>query len=118
MSDFDVDLDTLKVAEERFLEPVARDKLRDSNAVIERAIISTENIVNIEPGSDNLLVTCLDTTDKVRNDNSDISITYCDMPQQNYRTVVSLIAGSLTGILLSHSYGPTKNRTPEGSKTC
>ena len=64
ISDFDVDLDE---AEERFLEPVARDQLRDSNAVIERAIISKENIVNIEPKSKNLLVMCLDKIDEMRN---------------------------------------------------
>ena len=49
----------------------------------------------IEPESDNLLVTCSDTTDEIRNDDSDISITQCDTPQQHYRTVISLIAGSL-----------------------
>ena len=94
ISDFDVDLDE---AEERFLEPVARDQLRDSNAVIERATISKDNIVNIEPESNNLLVTRSDKTDELKNDSSDISITQCDTPRQNYRTVISLIAGSLIG---------------------
>ena len=94
ISDFDVDLDE---AEERFLEPVARDQLRDSNAVIERATISKDNIVNIEPESNNLLVTRSDKTDELKNDSSDISSTQCDTPRQNYRTVISLIAGSLIG---------------------
>ena len=97
ISNFDIDLDTLKQAEEICLEPVARDQLRDSNAVIDRAIISKKNIVNIEPESDNLLETRSDKTDEMRNDISDISITQCDTPRQNYRTVISLIAGSLIG---------------------
>ena len=94
ISDFDVDLDE---AEERFLEPVPRDQLRDSNAVIERAAISKDNIVNIEPELNNLLVTHSDKTDEMKSDSGDISMVQCDTPRQNYSTVISLIAGSLIG---------------------
>ena len=81
ISDFDIGLDMIKEAQEDFLEPLSRSQLRDSDAVIERAIISKENIVDIKPESNNLLVACLGGAEETGGDANEASDRDCDKPQ-------------------------------------
>ena len=97
ISDFDVDLGGLKEAEERFLEAIPREQLRDSDTVIKRATIFKENVVNLSPESDSFLVTASDAATDVEDSSNLQDDQGSNMPKKSYCTIISLIAGSLVG---------------------
>ena len=70
ISDFDVDLDELKEAEEHFLEAIPREQLRDSGAMIKKATIFKENVVQLTPKSDSFVVTTSDSANEADNNSN------------------------------------------------
>ena len=94
IDNFDVDLDTLKEAEEHFLEAIPREQLRDSDAVIAKSAISRNNVINLAPESNDFLVNTSATKDDAEDNdvNQDLSVA-----KKSYRTIISMIAGSLIG---------------------
>ena len=100
--DFDVYLDMLQEAEERFLEPVPRYQIRDSDAVIEKAKFSKGNVVNIQPESGSLLQNSPDGANDADNSENKINCENVYVPHKKYCTIIAMVAGSLVG---AHNIG-------------
>ena len=71
--------------------------MRDSNAIIKKAAIFKENIVKSSPESDSFLVTTSDSGNNIDNSSNQQDSQGFNMPEKSYRTIISMIAGSLVG---------------------
>jgi len=78
--------------------PQQAEKQKQNNrAVIAEATIFKENVVNLSPESNSFWVTTSDTANDVENSSNQHESRDNDVPVKSYRTIISMIAGSLVG---------------------